>query len=198
MKLCHLYSWILGLILPLCLFFQAGRVFGVTEISLDDELAASTPTPVLKQIYPDPGKKAQAVSTPAPAVAPQKKEITIEDESDESVDLEDEAEEPTPTPYNIQGKLKVKDVYEAGIKAYKEKDYDQAIRYLNRAIHLPRDAYTPKYIIAEAYAMLGVIYQYRVISYGKAYHCYKSALWLDPENKTAKKHIRQVDKYRNR
>jgi hypothetical protein len=108
MKLCHLYSWILGLILPLCLLFQAGRVFGVTEISLDDGLAASTPTPFLKQIYPDTAKKAQAVSTPVPVAEPQKKEITIEDVSDESVDSEEEEEEPTPTPNIVQGKKKFK------------------------------------------------------------------------------------------
>jgi tetratricopeptide (TPR) repeat protein len=198
MKINLLQSWIGGLILSFCLLFPASQSFGVTEISLDDELAGPTPTPVLKQLYPVPTKKTEAVSAPAPTpVASAKKEITIEGDEEDVVDSE-EAAEPTPTPYIVQGTYKVKYVYEAGIKAYKEKDYDMAIRYLNKAINSPRDAYTPKYIIAEAYAMLGVIYQYRVIHYGKAYHCYKSALWLEPGNKTAKKHIKQVYKYRNR
>lgn len=98
----------------------------------------------------------------------------------------------------VHGKWKVKYIYEAGIKAYKQKDYYKAITYLKKTVAMPRDEYTPKYLIAEAYAMLGIIYQYHIIHYGRAYRYYKAALSVDPQTNTARRHVRQLYKYRHR
>jgi tetratricopeptide (TPR) repeat protein len=97
----------------------------------------------------------------------------------------------------VHGLFKAKEAYEAGMKAYGEMDYDRAIKYLKLALDR-HDGYTKSYILAEANAMLGVIYQFHIIHLGTAYAYYKDALAVDPDTKTAKKHIREVYKYRNR
>jgi len=101
-----------------------------------------------------------------------------------------------PTPIVAHGFLKMKDYYDAGMKSYKTKDYDEAIRYLEKALTL-QDAYTPKYYYSEANAILGVIYQFHIIRLGKAYRYYKAALKIDPMTPTAKRHIKEVYPYRH-
>ena len=161
------------------------------EIDLGD-LNGPTPTPqpaAAPSPTPVPAQKAQPKAAPSPTPAGQ------EIEMDENSQAETQAApQPTPTVYEVQGVLKMKDVYQAGINAYKDQDYDRAIRYLNKALDMDEDRYTPKFYYAEAHAMLGVIYQFHMINYAKAYAHYKAALKFEPENDTARHHINQVRK----
>ena len=91
----------------------------------------------------------------------------------------------------VQGVLKMKDVYKAGLSYYKKQDFAKAIRYLKKSL-LVQDPYTPKYYYAEANAMLGVIYQFHIIDKDLAYSYYKEALAIDPKTATARKHIREL------
>jgi hypothetical protein len=170
-------------------FSGAGiRTFADTEIDLGDLAAQPTPTAVQKLI---PATAPALVATPTPA----SEEIQMEDNAQPETQT---APGPTPTVFEVQGREKMKDMYEAGIKYYKEQDYDSACRYLINALKMKNDPYTPKYIYAEANAMLGIIYQYRIIHLGRAYWYYKAALHYEPHNLTARRHIKQVYKYRNR
>jgi tetratricopeptide (TPR) repeat protein len=166
---------------------QPKLAFGETEISLDD--AVPTPTPVAKAASQSNDKK--AIATPT-------NEIIMDTPATSTPTEETLVEEPTPTPAVVQGHMKAKYVYEAGIKAFKRKEYDQAIRALKKFLAMPRDRYTQKFYYAEANATLGVIYQYHIIHLGRAYRYYAAALKIDPHTKTAKKHIHQVYKYRHR
>jgi tetratricopeptide (TPR) repeat protein len=177
----------LRLLMGVSLFlFGVSRVSAEVEIDLSDQgtstqPAAPTPTPV---------PAVQAAPAAAPTAVPAKAETSIE--------MTEEAE-PTPTPIVAHGVLKMKDVYEAGIKAYKEKDYEEAIRYLKKSLTV-QDPYTEKYYYAEANAMLGVIYQFKYPVHGHngmAYRYYKAALKYESRNPTARKHIRSVYRYRN-
>ncbi len=104
--------------------------------------------------------------------------------SDESASLE------------VHGVLKMKDIYAAGIKAYQEQDYDKAIRYLKKSLEM-KDSYSAKFYYAEASAMLGVIYQFHIIHYNWAYYYYRQALRYEKRNPTARRHIKQVARYKN-
>lgn len=165
------------------------RAFAEVEISLDDEKPAqATPTPAAAKAM------AQPVAKPAPS-NPQTEtttEVAVEEEgtADGSVTMEET--EPAKTTV-VHGVLKMKDIYEAGIKSYKEKDYDQAIRYLKQAVD-KKDKYTPKFYYAEAHAMLGVIYQFHIIRLKDARYHYQLALKYEPANRTAKKHLREVNR----
>lgn len=111
--------------------------------------------------------------------------------------MEEPVETPTPIMKIIQGSENAKIIYEAGIKYYKQKDYESAMRYLKEAVHF-KDATTPKYIYAEAYATLGVIYQFYYPIKGhikKAITCYKAALGFEKNNRTAKKYLRKLRRY---
>lgn len=168
----------------LTLGFLAGAVpysFGEQEIDLGDTNVSAPATT-------SPSKP---VATPTPA----SQEIEMEDNTQA---VTEGAPVPTPTVVEIHGVLKMKDVYEAGISAYKGQEYDRAIRYLNKAVEMKNDPYTPKFYYAEAYATLGVIYQYHIIHYGRAYRCYAEALKYERGNATARRHIKQVYKYRRR
>ncbi len=94
----------------------------------------------------------------------------------------------------VHGVLKMKDVYQAGIRAFKEKDFEKAERYLSRAIEM-KDPYTAKYYYAEANAMLGLIYQkYLQIPEHRnlARQHYLEALRLDPTTDTARRYLPEV------
>jgi tetratricopeptide (TPR) repeat protein len=168
--------------------FGFSKAYGEEEIDLNEALAP-TPTPVPQKVVPAVAVEKNTTAAPA-AKTDESNEITMEGEATEEA-------EPTATPVVAQGVLKAKHVYEAGIKAYKEKDYDLAVRYLKKAVSM-KDPYTPKYIYAEANAMLGVIYQFHIIHKGRAYRYYQAALVLDKENETARKHKREVYRYRHR
>jgi hypothetical protein len=168
----------------LALFGLTNRCFGIEQFNLDDE-TATTPTVSQKSV------------APAPTATPASQSIQIEDNTQPGTQVA-----PTPTAAaattEINGQFQMKYMYEAGIKYYNEKDYGTAIRYLTNALKITDDPYTPKYIYAEANAMLGIIYQYHIIHRSLAYWHYKAALKYEPGNKTARRHIKQVYKYRNR
>jgi hypothetical protein len=98
------------------------------------------------------------------------------------------------TPTVVSGVFKMKDLYQSGVEAYREKDFEKAIRYFRSALNL-KDAYTPRYYYAEAHTLLGVIYQF---SYPVPNHLslaeieYRAALKIDPETKAAKKHLAEL------
>lgn len=165
------------------------RALAEVEISLDDEKPAqATPTPAPAKTMSQP----EAKPAPSNPQAETTTEVAVEEEgtADGSVTME-EAE--TTQVKEVHGVLKMKDIYEAGIKSYKEKDYDQAIRYLKQAVD-KKDKYTPKFYYAEAHAMLGVIYQFRIIRLKDARYHYQQALKYEPGNRTAKKHLREVNR----
>lgn len=168
---------------------QSRLAYGETEINLDDIAPAPTPAP---KAAPNSSDK-KAIANPTPA-----NEIIMDTPATSTPTEETIVEEPTPTPAIVQGHMKAKYVYEAGIKANKRKEYDQAIRSLKKFLAMPRDRYTPKFYYAEANATLGIIYQFHIIHLGRAYRYYAAALKIDAHTKTAKKHIREVYKYRHR
>jgi tetratricopeptide (TPR) repeat protein len=110
--------------------------------------------------------------------------------------VEKNAETPAtePTPLVVLGVLKMKDVYKAGAKAFKEKDYEKAERYLTRALEM-EDPYTAKYYYAEAHALVGLIYQkyLKVPDHRKLARLhYLAALKLDPATEMARRHLSEV------
>jgi tetratricopeptide (TPR) repeat protein len=184
--------WVLGL----TLLGMASQSFGDTEIDLDDT-AQPAPTPVASNPIPAPAPKANPVPTttayslttvsPIPTTvikvlwpSPTPTEEAVDDA----------------TPIEVHGVLKMKDIYAAGIKAYQEQDYDKAIRYLKKSLET-EDPYSAKFYYAEANAMLGVIYQFHIIHYDWAYQYYQSALKYEKGNTTARRHIKEVAKYKN-
>lgn len=168
------------------------NAFADIEIDLgDDEEAAPTPIPSKKgesskavdvEEDEDDGDDEEAYS--------EEKEVKVEEE-EEAAAL---APTPVPTAVQVTGVMKMKDYYDAGIKSYKAKEYQQAIRYLEKAV-TTEDAYTKDYYYAEANAMLGVIYQFYFTvpgSRAKAHAYYKEALRIDPQTRTARKYVNQV------
>ncbi len=177
----------------LALFFLVGGIsssFGDEEIDLGGSTAAAPATTAAPKPAPTVAPAPAAQPSPTPA----SQEIEMEDENETTTQA---APQPTPTVFEVHGTVKMKDIYDAGKAAYQEKDYERAIRYWKRAVGM-KDPYTPKFYYAEAYAMMGVIYQYHIIHYGDAYHCYAAALKYEKGNSTARRHIKQVSKYRHR
>jgi len=165
-------------------------------------LFAAVP-PALAEVEIDLGDSEEARPTPTPpppTATPSRStevEVSIEDDDEEEAEEvveEKPAPKPSPAVAVTRGVMKMKDYYDAGIKAYKAEEYQQAIRYLEQALKT-KDPYTKDYYYAEANAMLGVIYQFYFTVPGnrdKAYQYYREALRIDPETATAKKYIRQV------
>lgn len=92
----------------------------------------------------------------------------------------------------------MRDVYEAGMKAYGGKNYEKAIRYLKKSLTM-HDRYTRRFYYAEANAMLGVIYQFYFPVEGHyhiAYDYYNEALKYERRNPTALRHLKEVRRYR--
>ena len=157
--------------------------------------------PAQAEVEIDLGDSEEARPTPPPPTATPSRstevEVSIEeDEEEEAEEVVEEKPAPKPSPAVAvtRGVMKMKDYYDAGIKAYKAEEYQQAIRYLEQALKT-KDPYTKDYYYAEANAMLGVIYQFYFTvpgSRNKAYQYYREALRIDPETETAKKYIRQV------
>jgi tetratricopeptide (TPR) repeat protein len=195
----------LGLPIRLCLLavlwiLGTSKVFAEVEIDLD-EASKPAPSPVVK-LTPTPANASHKMPVETPTPVPPKEVVPVQQPTDTPVPEvtpaeekeEVDVEEPTTDSEIVSGRVRMKNAYEAGIKYYQEKDYDQAIRYFKRAVSM-KDKYTPKYYYAEAYAMMGVIYQFRIIRYQTAYNYYKQALNYEPRNKTAKKHIKEVAKH---
>lgn len=98
------------------------------------------------------------------------------------------------TPIVVQGVFKMKDLYQSGVRAYHEQDYEKAIRYFKAALEL-HDPYSSKFYYAETHGLLGVIYQFfypvpNHLEMAKAE--YIAALQIDPQTKTARKHLAEV------
>lgn len=164
------------------------KSFGDTEIDLGDTTASAPATTSAPK--PDPTVSSAPAATPTPAT----QDIEMEDNTQPATQA---APTPVPTVFEVHGVVKMKNLYDAGKSAYQEKDYVRAIRYWTKAVRM-KDPYTPKLYYAEAYAMLGIIYQYHIIHYGRAYRCYVEALKYERGNQTARRHIKQVYKYRHR
>lgn len=178
------------------LWGPCAKTWGDEEINID-EAAQPTPAPAVSQKPPMPPAQTQPAAVPTPTPASSSEDIQMDESGQAETQTSPEtASEPTTTALT-HGILKMKDVYEAGVNAYKDQDYDRAIRYWKKAVEM-EDPYTEKFYYAEAYAMLGVIYQYHIIHYGRAYRYYAEALKYEPRNETARRHIKQVRKYRNR
>ncbi len=172
------------------LLFGNFKALADVEFDMNDLSAQPSPTPAAVQPTSQPvipPSNPVATATPVPTVAP------ASGDSGEETNIE--AGDSEPTPVVGQGVVKARDYYDAGIKYYKERDYDQAIVFLRKAV-AKQDPYTPKYIYAEANAMLGVIYQFHIIHYGRAYRYYQAALKYEADNPTARRHLREVYKYR--
>lgn len=177
--------------------WAASNALADTEINMDD---LSTPSSFSSsQSTPVPASSPKPKASPVPKSAPEPAAVKTPDTSlidltpTPGNDADQTATGPTatPTPLVVQGVLKMKDIYQAGMKYYKEQDFDQAIRYLKRAI-AKEDPHTPKFYYAEADAILGVIYQFHIIDKKLARHYYQAALDIDPTTETAKKHIGEV------
>lgn len=187
----------LGLILAAACFAffwsPALKVHAEIEIDLDE---ASKPAPA--KMTPTPANAAHKMPTQAPAATPTAASIPIKVEEAQLTPTPQEEtvieEEPTPAPQAVHGKFKMKNYYDAGIKAYKAKEYDRAVRILTQAVKT-KDKRTPKYYYAEAYATLGMIYQFHIINYSKAYNYYRMALKYEKRNRTARKYIGVVKRH---
>ncbi len=89
----------------------------------------------------------------------------------------------------------MKILYKEGISAYKAGKYKEAAMSLHQAVRIS-DASVEPFYYAEAYAMLGIIYQYHatfaehLTAAAKYYH---EALRREPTNETAKKHLKQLE-----
>lgn len=179
------YPVVRRLLLPtfLGIGFLSGGVWADTEIDLGDSAPAAKPTVVSTAKLADAAKPTPTTEiSEAPTATPTAQKVAAFEE-----------EEPTPTVAVIHGTVKMKDYYNAGIKNYQDQDYEAAIRYLKKALEMD-DPYSQKFYYAEAAAMLGVIYQFRIIHNDKALHYYKLALKYEKGNRTAKKHLKEVQR----
>jgi tetratricopeptide (TPR) repeat protein len=194
-KVTRVSYFILALILAV---FGVQKAAGEVEIDMGDQgstasnsAPAPTATPV-PQTVNTPVASSQPSNTPIPTVVAREQSAPASQTA-----MEEPTDTPTPAVEVVQGRLKAKDIYEAGIKNYKAKEYETAIRYLKKAVNY-KDPYTPKYIYAEAYATLGVIYQFYYPITGhitKAITYYKAALRCEKNNRTAKKYLRKLRRY---
>ncbi|HTA76109.1 MAG TPA: hypothetical protein VK791_03010 [bacterium] len=89
------------------------------------------------------------------------------------------------------GSLGMIDLYETGIKNYKNKDYDSSIECLKKALTI-RDNNVPFYYYAETNAMLAVIYKFYRIDENLSRQYCEAALKIDPSTKTARKLIHEI------
>jgi tetratricopeptide (TPR) repeat protein len=167
------------------------KSFSDTEIDLDDT-SQPAPTPATSQTGLSNSASMPTV-TPVPIASPIPTTTVkvLWPTPTPTEEVNDEA-----TPIEVHGVLKMKDIYEAGIKAYQEQDYDKAIRYLKKSLET-EDSYSPKFYYAEANAMLGIIYQFHIVHYKWAYQYYQAALKYEKNNPTARKHIKQVAQYKD-
>ncbi len=158
------------------------------EIDLGDAKPVTKSPSKAVQQTPTKAASASDKQMEPPTPVPVKAEPAPQEKTKVTEEVEEEA---APAPREVHGVLKAKDYYEAGIKYYKKKEYDQAIKFLKKATE-KKDKYTPKYVYAEANAMLGVIYQFHIVHYKTAAHYYQAALRYEKKNPTAKKHLKEV------
>ncbi len=181
------------------------KAFAEVEIDMSDlnnpaPTATSIPMPV-------------ATPTPMPAAAPlptatmimsgglaPKPTATVQTQSAPASETAMEAEPtdtPTPAVKYFHGSVHAREFYDAGIKRYKQKDYETAITYLKKTINFS-DPTMPKYKYSEAYSTLGLIYEFYYPEKGhnkKAVIYYRAALRCDPANRTARKYLKKLTKH---
>lgn len=90
----------------------------------------------------------------------------------------------------------MKTLYKKGIAEYKDGLYKPSLEHLRKAVSL-EDPSVPYYYYSEAYAMLGVIYQFHSDFEGHlmmAEKYYRAALRKEPDNTTALKHLKELEK----
>jgi tetratricopeptide (TPR) repeat protein len=95
-----------------------------------------------------------------------------------------------PSPSSGNGNPGMLNLYQAGMAAFQAKDYEKSLDYLKKAVVCPGGKV---WQYAEGYAMLGVINEFHSNAkdhLATANHYYRIALWLDPQNATAKKHLK--------
>jgi tetratricopeptide (TPR) repeat protein len=180
------------------LFLMTLPLSAQTEIAIEDDEPAPT-----KATTTAPAQAAPAQSAPAKTTSSQEQEeegaIEVEEETEEKVEEkkavpEEVAEEETSSTEEEEGSANVgamRPLYEAGIKAYRQKNYWRAITLLSKASET-KDKATPKYYYAEAHAMMGVIFQFYLKNPTKACRQYQLALKIDPKTRTALKYRGKV------
>jgi hypothetical protein len=95
---------------------------------------------------------------------------------------------------DLSAKGKMKDHYRKGMQFFSEKKYDKALPELIAATMIV-DPFTWSYWYAEAYATIGLIYEFHDKSPDhdrSAYQYYSLALKRDPKTKTARFYIDRV------
>ncbi len=177
-----------NLIVVLVLFFvSAAQLRAASDIDIDTSISSGTSSAVTPT---DPASTSAVVSTPVvqptPEPSVQSSDITLSKNSSGEPTVV-----PVVTPLEVEGVLKMKDVYKAGLVYYKKQDFSNAIRYLKQSLQI-HDPYTPKFYYAEANAMLGIIYEFNIIDKKLAYEYYREALSIDSSTASAKKHIKEV------
>ncbi len=95
------------------------------------------------------------------------------------------AEVPQASPTSLLG------AYKRGIQAYHEKSYSKSIECLLKSTRM-KDSSVPSYYRAEAYAMVGLMYEFNLLQAAKAAKYYRLALKIDPLTGTARKYIGSV------
>lgn len=177
-----------SLVFSFLMVFAAAESRADIEINLDADEPIEEPTKAPAKPAAKPDMAAPPAVKDVPGADPKGVILEVEGEGTSTqvtVEMEPEPEEAKPLVSH--GTLKMRNWYDAGIKAYKLKEYDKAIQYLEKAVTI-QDPYTKDYYYAEAHAMLGVIYQFYVIRTAKACEHYKEALRIDPKTRTALKY----------
>jgi len=85
-------------------------------------------------------------------------------------------------------------LYRAGLGAYRQGQYRDAAEFLEKAVATP-DPKVPDYYYAEAYDVLGILYEYHAKYPGHldtARQFYHAALGKEPGNETALKHLKDL------
>jgi tetratricopeptide (TPR) repeat protein len=171
--------------------FMVQKAAAEVEIDMGDQGTAAAPTAT-----PMPQPTDTPVAAPAPTATVQEQAAPASQTA-----MAEPTDTPTPIIQKVEGSLHAKGIYDVGIKYYQEKDYDSARRYLQEAVsYRDKDHHTPKYIYAEAYATLGLIYQFYYPIHGhikQAITYYKDALKYERNNHTAKKYLRKLQKHSN-
>lgn len=164
--------------------FMVQKAAGEVEIDMGDQ---GSPAPTATPMPTD-----TPVAAPAPTA-------TVQAAPASQTAMAEPTDTPTPIIQEVEGSLHAKGIYDEGIKYYHEKDYDTAIRYLKEAVNYrDKDRHTPKYIYAEAYATLGVIYEFYYPIHGhikQAIAYYHDALKYERNNHTARKYLRKLQKH---
>jgi hypothetical protein len=132
--------------------------------------------------------KPKTRSKTAAKVAIEEKKVPSDQPAPAAMEKKDEAK--------TSNETGMMEVYQAGMKAYKAKQYALAIRQLKKAVVIKEEGVKDFYY-AEAYATLGILYHHHRTSDGhleKAKQYYLKALKIDPDTDNAKKGLKELEK----